>query len=110
MVRNRVATAARIPVIQVVMLPMTVGRSFTASGVDAGSAANAAAPSSITNAAAVNPAVASRYRLRYMMGHTSRPRAWGVSGSDGRRHRGRGRAVGAVLLRGPQVQGVNRPT
>ena len=38
------------------------------------------------------------------------PQRWGVSESDGRRHRGQGRAVGAVLLRGPQVQGVNRPT
>src|SRR6266540_442934 len=47
MVRNRVATAAMIPVIQVVMLPMTVGRSATANGVGAGAGRGSLAPSQV---------------------------------------------------------------
>src|SRR6266540_3093542 len=96
MVRNRVATAAMMPVIQVVMLPMTVGRSATARGI--GSAAYAAAAAVATVALAAMVITARRMRLRYMGAHTSRPSGWGMCEWMGGVTAERGGAVGALLL------------
>src|SRR6266545_6002897 len=96
MVRNRVATAAMMPVIQVVMLPMTVGRSATARGI--GSAAYAAAAAVATVALAAMVITARRMRLRNMGAHTSRPSGWGMCEWMGGVTAERGGAVGALLL------------
>src|SRR5947207_6630699 len=87
MVRNKVATAAMIPVIHTVMLLITVGRSATASG--AGSAASAGAPAVTSTVMAAAVATAKRMRLRYMGGSHLPPQQVGrVRKRIGGRHRG----------------------
>src|SRR6266508_2933054 len=88
MVRNRVATAAMMPVIHTVMLLITVGRSATARG--AGSAASAGAPAVTSTVMAAAVVAAKRMRLRYMGGSHLPPRQVGCG------------AVGAVLLHRPK--------
>src|SRR6266540_1663418 len=99
MVRNRVATAAMMPVIHTVMLLITVGRSATARG--AGSAASAGAPA-VTSTVVV---AAKRMRLRYMGGSHLPPQQVGHVAKADRgaspRKVGCG-AVGAVLLHRPK--------
>src|SRR6266511_4270300 len=88
MVRNRVATAAMMPVIHTVMLLIKVGRSATASG--AGPAASAGAPAVTSTVMAAAVATARRMRLRYMGGSHLPPQQVGhVAKADRGRHRGR---------------------
>src|SRR6266536_892405 len=94
MVRNRVATAAMMPVIHTVMLLMTARGVVSAANAGVAGAARA-------RVVAVMVVAAQRMRLRYMGGHTSRPSAWGVSRKRmGGVAAGWGRAVGALLLHG----------
>src|SRR6266508_5339730 len=87
MVRNRVATAAMMPVIHTVMLLIKVGRSATARG--AGSAASAGAPAVTSTVMAAAVTTARRMRLRYMGGSHLPPQQVGrVRKRIGGRHRG----------------------
>src|SRR6266511_2389571 len=103
MVRNRVATAAMMPVIHTVMLLITVGRSATARG--AGSAASAGAPAVTSTVMAAAVVAAKRMRLRYMGGSHLPPQQVGHVAKADRgaspRKVGCG-AVGAVLLHRPK--------